>query len=312
MMLETMSEPSRFQRPTVRAQHTPVLLREVIEWLAPKPNMTIVDCTVGAGGHSAAIVPRLMPEGRLITMDCDEQALEAAKVRLVEFAPNVAYVHRNFRDLPNALAHLHGERVDGLLADLGMSSLQLDNPQRGLSFSREGPLDMRLDSRQPMTAASLIRQSSQRQLVDLFRDYGEERWAERIARRIVETRKRQPLDTTSQLARLVEDAVPRGASRRLHPATRVFQALRIAVNDELGALRALLNVLPDILLPGGRAVILTFHSLEDRLVKQTFRQGAQTGRLRVLTKKPVRPSAEEAAANPRSRSAKLRAAERHP
>ncbi|OGX13662.1 MAG: 16S rRNA (cytosine(1402)-N(4))-methyltransferase [Omnitrophica WOR_2 bacterium RIFCSPLOWO2_02_FULL_63_16] len=291
-------------------RHTPVLLREVLEWLAPKPNMTIVDCTMGGGGHSAAIVPRLMPDGRLIAMDCDEQALEAAKARLVEFAPKVAYVHRNFRDLPTVLAQLGCARIGGLLADLGMSSLQLDDPQRGFSFSREGPLDMRLDLRQPMTATSLIRQSSQRQLVDLFRDYGEERWAERIARRIVETRKRQPLDTTLQLARLVEEAVPRGASRRIHPATRIFQALRIAVNDELGALRELLSVLPDILAPGGRAAILTFHSLEDRLVKQAFRQGAQAGRLRVLTKKPVRPSAEEAAANPRSRSAKLRAAER--
>lgn len=281
-----------------------------MEWLSPKPRMTVVDCTVGSGGHSAAIAPHLMSGGRLIAMDCDPQALDAAKAKLAAFASNVTYVHENFRALPAVLARLGVERIDGLLADLGMSSLQLEDPQRGFSFSREGPLDMRLDPSQPTTAASLLRHGSLRDLVEWVRGYGEERWAERIARRIVETRARQPLDTTAQLAHLVEAVTPRGVSRRLHPATRTFQALRIAVNDELGALQHLLDVLPDVLIPGGRAVILSFHSLEDRLVKQSFRQGAQAGSWNVLTRKPIRPSAAEVASNPRSRSAKLRAVER--
>ncbi|MBI4354154.1 MAG: 16S rRNA (cytosine(1402)-N(4))-methyltransferase RsmH [Candidatus Omnitrophica bacterium] len=306
-----MTEPSPTPLQPSPFQHAPVLLKEIIECLAPTSHATVVDCTVGLGGHSLAVLPRLMPSGRLIAIDCDAQALERAKNRLIEFAPHVELVQGNFQDLPMMLQRLGCSTVDGVIADLGMSSLQVDDAQRGFSFLRDGPLDMRMDPRQSVTAASLIQQLSQRELTDLLWTYGEERWAGRIARRIVETRKPHPIETTSQLAHLIERVIPlhRGTSR-IHPATRTFQALRIVVNDELAALKRLLEVLPDVLAPGGRAVIIAFHSLEDRAVKQAFRQEEQTGVVRVLTKKPIRPSETEIAANPRSRSARLRAVEK--
>ena len=303
--------------------HRPVLVEQVVEFLAPSPGAALVDCTAGTGGHSLALLPHLLPiplsagprqqavAGRLIAIDCDAQALERAQRRLTEFHPHVQFVHDNFSQLPEVLKHLGVARVHGVLADLGMSSPQVDQPERGFSFLKDGPLDMRMDQRRAATAASLIRQLSEHDLTTLLQTYGEERWARRIAKRIVNARRIQPIRTTTQLARLAADAIPsRVASRHLHPATRTFLALRIAVNEELASLKTLLDVLPDVLLPGGRAVIITFHSLEDRLVKQAFQRGARAGLLRLLTKKPVRPSAQELAENPRSRSAKLRAVER--
>jgi 16S rRNA (cytosine1402-N4)-methyltransferase len=319
--------------------HQPAMVAEVLEYLAPRPGAVIVDGTCGTGGHSLAILPRLLPNGRLIAMDQDAEALGLAQSRLVEFAPavtpppisspeamlrdatvrvprtliggGVTFHHGNFRALASLLADLHLERIDGVLLDLGLSSLHVDRPERGFSFLKAGPLDMRMDVRQPMTASTLVNTWSEEDLTHVIATFGEERFARRIARRIVEERRRQPIDTTTQLAGLITRAVPPAARRgRLHAATRTFQALRMAVNDELGALEEALNTLPTLLSPNGRAVLLTFHSLEDRLVKRAFLQGQRDGVWTVLTKKPQRPTPEEVTNNPRVRSVKLRAAER--
>ncbi len=288
--------------------HQPVLGEAVVRFLAPRPGAVIVDGTVGTAGHSLLVLPRLMPDGRLIAVDQDAEALAAARIRLAEFVPQVELHHGNVRELPAVLQRLGRPRVDGLLLDLGMSSMQVDAAERGFSFLREGPLDMRMDQRQPLTAAALLHERSAEELAELFTSLGEERFAWRIARRIVEARRRQPLATTVELARVVSEAVPPAARHgRLHPATRVFQALRMAVNDELGALTDVLDALPDVLAPQGRAVIISFQSLEDRLVKHRFLEAARAGWGTVLTKKPVRPDADEIRANPRARSAKLRA-----
>ncbi|MBI2885525.1 MAG: 16S rRNA (cytosine(1402)-N(4))-methyltransferase RsmH [Candidatus Omnitrophica bacterium] len=293
-------------------RHHPVLREAVVELLAPQPGQVIVDCTLGLGGHALALLPRLMEAGRLIGLDADPQALDLARTRLAEFAPHVEFVHANFRDLPHTLSSLGLARVHGVLADLGMSSFQVDTPERGFSFLREGPLDMRMDPAQPLTAQEIVSRWPERDLAELLFSQGEERWARRIARRIVESRRREPIRTTAQLAQLVAEAVPggRGHGQRIHPATRTFQALRIAVNDELSSLEALLRALPDVLAPGGRAAIIAFHSLEDRAVKQAFQRGGREGVYRVLTRKPQRASEQEIAEHPRSRSARLRAVER--
>jgi len=293
------------------AWHQPALAHEVVEFLAPHPGQVVVDGTVGTGGHSLAILPHLLPGGRLVAVDCDPEALRLAEQRAAEFAPQVTCVHGNSRELPEILARLGISQVDGILMDLGMSSVQVDCAARGFSFLKDGPLDMRMDPTQGTTADELLTRLSLEELAGMLEAYGEERFARRIARRIVQARREQPITTTGQLARLVREACPAAARRgRLHPATRTFQALRIVVNDELGALEALLRHLPDLLAPGGRAVVLTFHSLEDRLVKRAFAQGAQDGIWSVLTKKPVRPTPTEVSQNPRARSAKLRAVER--
>ena len=291
--------------------HQPVMVEEAVEFLAPRPGQRFVDCTVGTGGHSLALLPHLMPSGRLLGIDCDAQALLAADKRLTEFSPHVELVHDNFRHLPQILRRRHLTKVDGVLADLGMSSLHLDQPERGFSFQHEGPLDMRMDPRGTTTASSLLRRLPESDLAHLLQAYGEERWARRIAKHLVAVRRRTPIETTTQLARLVADAVPPQAGpRRLHPATRTFQALRMAVNEELASLELLLAALPKVLRSGGRAVLITFHSLEDRLVKQAFRRGEQAGLWKLLTKKPLTPSEREVEENPRSRSAKLRAVEK--
>ena len=292
--------------------HQPVMAREVLAFLNPQPGRVIVDGTTGTAGHSLLLLPRLLPDGRLIAVDRDREALDAAQDRLREFAPVVTFVHENYRNLPAILSRLGITRVDGFLLDLGMSSPQVDRPERGFSFSKDGPLDMRMDPHgEEQTAETLVNRSTAEDLAMLFERFGEERFAARIARHLVQERRRRPILSTTQLARLVTEAVPSGARRgRLHPATRVFQALRMAVNDELGALEDTLSNLAAWLKPGGRAVILSYHSLEDRLVKRAFAVGALEGRWTVLTKKPARPSAEETARNPRARSAKLRAIER--
>ena len=290
--------------------HQPVMAEEVLQYLRPRPGGVIVDGTVGSGGHSLSILPALLPDGRLIAVDRDPEALRLARQRLREFEPLVTFVHEDYRHLPAVLDRLGVERVDGFVLDLGMSSLQVDRPERGFSFSAEGPLDMRMNPDDDTTASDLVRRLSAGELTNLFVQFGEERFAARIARRIVEARRRRPLTTTAELADLIRGAVPPAARRgRIHPATRVFQALRIAVNDELAALEALLAALPGRLAPEGRAVILSYHSLEDRLVKRAFASGARDGHWVVLTKKPVVPSSEECVRNPRGRSAKLRAVE---
>lgn len=292
--------------PGPQPRHVPVLAAEVLEYLAPAPGQIIVDATVGAGGHSRLLAERL-GSGRLIGLDQDPAMLALARRRL-EGLP-VALVQANFDRLPHILAGLGLGLVDGVLADLGVCSDQLDDPGRGMSFQQSGPLDMRLDPSAAEPAATLVKRLSERDLADLFWRYGEERFSRRIARRIVETRGRAPLETTDQLAELVRRCVPRprGRSSPIDPATRVFQALRIAVNDELSALTALMEGLPGCVKPGGTAVIISFHSLEDRLVKQTFRVKHTW---EVLTRKPVQAGETEIRNNPRARSAKLRAARR--
>ena len=291
--------------------HQPVMGAEVLSHLRPQPGAVIVDGTVGTGGHSLLVLPRLLPQGRLVAIDRDPDSLQLATQRLAEFDPQVTFVHDNYRSLPAILKRLGCSRVDGVLLDLGMSSLQVDRPERGFSFSKDGPLDMRMDPGQEATAETLVNELRVDDLALTIETLGEERFARRIAQRIVHERRQHPITTTTQLARIVTGAVPPGARRgRLHAATRTFQALRLAVNDELGALEECLTGLGALLNPGARVVILTFHSLEDRLVKHAFAQGMRDHAWTVLTKKPVRPSEEEVAQNPRARSAKLRAIER--
>jgi 16S rRNA (cytosine1402-N4)-methyltransferase len=290
------------------ARHVPVLATEVLGLLDPRAGETWVDCTVGGGGHSRMIAERVAPTGRLIGLDRDAATLELARPRLAELP--VTLVHASFDQLDVVLSERKIPAVDGALADLGISSDQLDDASRGLTFQQDGPLDMRMDTSTGASAADLIARLSERELADLIYEFGEERHSRRIARRIVETRKAEPILTTRQLAELVHRCVPR--ERRSHghgidPATRTFQALRIAVNDELVALDVLLAKLPRLVRAGGRVGIISFHSLEDRRVKQAFRNADVW---RAVTKKPVTAAEEELRQNPRSRSAKLRVAVR--
>lgn len=298
-----MSDPE-----DVAARHIAVLPAEVLAALNPQPGQVIVDATVGVGGHTRLLAERLLPAGQLIGLDQDSAMLERASKRLAGLP--VTLVQANFDRLRQVLNELAIEVVDGVLADLGVCSDQLDEAGRGFSFSQPGPLDMRMDPSAGETAGDLLRRLNERDLADLIYEYGEERYSRRIARRIVEERQRQPLETTEQLAELVRRCVPwpRGSRRQtIDPATRVFQALRIAVNDELGALDRLLEALPGCVKPGGRAVVISFHSLEDRRVKQAFRQKDVW---QALTKKPVMAGEDEVRHNPRARSAKMRAASR--
>ncbi|MGB6975527.1 MAG: 16S rRNA (cytosine(1402)-N(4))-methyltransferase RsmH [Terracidiphilus sp.] len=292
-------------------RHVPVLCKEAIEFLNLREGATVVDCTLGMGGHSAEIVRRLGPQGRLIGFDRDPEALALAKVRLARVnnelgsrAPAIRLVGEAFS---SAAGHVEPASVDGLLADFGVSSLQLDEARRGFSFMADGPLDMRMDTRSGPTAEQVVNEASERELADLIYEYGEERRSRRIARAIVRGR---PIATTGQLARLVAQAAPAMKQDRIHPATRTFQALRIHVNHELDEIRALLEAAPRLLKSSGRMVVISFHSLEDRLVKDSLREGARQGTWEVLTKKPATAGEEEMDRNPRSRSAKLRAAER--
>jgi 16S rRNA (cytosine1402-N4)-methyltransferase len=286
--------------------HVSVLPAEVMDLLAPQPGQTVVDATAGAGGHARRIAERLGPTGRLIMLDRDIGMLEIARGRLQGVDCPVTFMHANFDALPDVLDELEITAVDGVLADLGICSDQLDQAERGFSFQQAGPLDMRMDTSSGESAASLLRRLSERDLADLIFQYGEERFSRRIARRIVEARKKTPLETTEELAELVRRSVPRQKGRQpIDPATRTFQALRIAVNDELGALERLLAALLKRVKVGGRAAIISFHSLEDRLVKRAFRDKEQW---QVLTRKPVQAGDDELRENPRARSAKLRAA----
>jgi 16S rRNA (cytosine1402-N4)-methyltransferase len=306
--------------------HTPVLLDAVRDALQLAPGAACIDGTLGGGGHAAALLTAIQPGGRLLGIDADPAALRAAEARLAALPaaadPPASYtlVHGNFVNI-GAIAHTHTfDAVDGILLDLGVSSHQLDTAERGFSFGAAGPLDMRLDPTQGPTAADLLAELSERELADLIYRYGEERKSRRIARFIVEERERQPLSSTAQLAALVARALG-GPPRRggIHPATRTFQALRIAVNRELEHLEAALPQAVELLRPGGRLAVISFHSLEDRIVKTFFRAESGYGgseapdrpvRLRIITRKPIGASDDEQQANPRSRSARLRVAER--
>ena len=281
-------------------KHQPVLLNEVLEYLDPQPGQTIIDATLGVGGHSNAIA---QCGAKVIAIDQDPTMIALAQDRLKGLPVTVH--HAGFDQLFELLAVEGIEQVDGLLADLGFCSDQMDDPSRGFSFRYNGPLDMRLDPTIGRTAAELINRESESSLADIFYQYGEERKSRRVAKKIVEQRTDKPFETTFVLAELVRKCVPRSGS--IDPATRVFQALRIAVNDELGALERLLCLLPGIVKRDGRAAIISFHSLEDRLVKRAFRDGVTW---QPLTKKPIEATAAEMANNPRARSAKLRVAQR--
>lgn len=274
-----------------------------------------LDCTVGQGGHAALILERSGPDGVLIGIDRDPEAIAATRSRLARFASRLRLIQGNFSALKQHLRSVGVSEVDGVIFDLGVSSAQLDHPERGLSFLADGPLDMRMDQSSGRTAASLVAQLSEHELADLIYRYGEERYSRRIARAIVAARKIHPLRTTLDLVSVISRAVPATYRRgRIHCATRTFQALRIAVNQELDVIEGAIRDAASVLAPGGRLCVVSFHSLEDRIVKQTFRSLAQGADacLKILTKKPRVPSEEEYRSNPRARSAKLRVAERLP
>jgi 16S rRNA (cytosine1402-N4)-methyltransferase len=281
------------------------MVREVVSLLDPGPGGLIGDLTLGGGGHAEALLEASSPTGRLLGIDRDPVALAAAKKRLKRFGERVTIAGGRFSRVRERMADLGIRGFDSIILDLGLSSIQLDDPDRGFSFLTPGPLDMRMDTETETTAAQLVNSLDRGELEGLIRELGEERFAGRIARRLVEKR---PFYDTVSLASAVADVVPRGGKGRIHPATRVFQALRIAVNDELGELEALLGFLPEIMNPGGRAAIIAFHSLEDRLVKRGFQGWARSGdaRMELITKKVLRPGDEEVRANPRARSARLR------
>ena len=284
---------------------------EVLEALRPESGGTYVDGTVGAGGHAEAILEASSPDGVLLGVDADSSALAIAAARLARFGSRLHLAQQNYRDIDLVLAETHLPPPNGVLLDLGVSSMQLDQAARGFSFRADGPLDMRMDVTHGPTAAQLVNTLAERELADLIYRYGEERHSRRIARAVVERRTRVRFETTSDLASVVASAVPGQGWRNgrvIHPATRTFQALRIAVNDELAGLEEALPKAAAALAPGGRLAVISFHSLEDRIVKQYLR-GAGGG-LRILTKKPFVPNAEEQRTNPRSRSAKLRVAEK--
>jgi len=312
---------------TESASHVPVLLDECLELLDPRPGQQFIDATVGSGGHAAAILERTAPGGRLLGLDADAEALPIARARLAEFGDRVELVHSSFRHLERVSAEHGFVGVDGLIMDLGLSSVQLARGERGFSFSRQGPLDMRFDRASGETAAELIASAPTEEIEQVLRSFGEEPAARRIAARIAQARTEQAIDTTQRLVDVVASTVG-GRRGRLHPATRVFQALRIAVNEELTALKEALPQALALLRPRGRLAIISFHSLEDRIVKTFLRERAgllpppgqralpilqpppPTRELRLLNKRPLGPSAEELERNPRSRSARLRAAER--
>lgn len=305
-------------------QHEPVMLQEVLEYLQPEPGKIIVDGTLGGGGHALAICQRLGSTGRLIGIEQDDAALARAQVRLAGCP--VTYVHDNFRHLDNILTDLSVDGVDGYFFDLGVSSFQLEAAERGFSFRFMAPLDMRMDRRTATTAADVINRMSEEELVRIFDESGYGRWARRLARAIITSRQQSPITTTAQLADLVTATIPAAAHSKIHPATKAFQALRIAVNDELAALHEALITAVHRSNTNARIVVLSYHSLEDGETKRTFQYlggkrpplsnpyapepPASPRLVSILTKKPLTPSPEEVWRNPRSRSAKLRAVER--
>jgi 16S rRNA (cytosine1402-N4)-methyltransferase len=306
------------------APHKPVLVNEAIDLLRCRPGDRVVDCTGGGGGHARRILAGLAGEGDLLVLDRDPEAVERGRRQTAFRTGPVQWRHADYRDLPALLDELEWERVDAILADLGLSSLQLDDPDRGFSIRHDGPLDMRFDRGAGPTAASIVNEADAAEIARILRNYGEEPQARRLARHIIREREREPIRTTAHLARVVESAIP-ASRRRIHPATRTFQALRIAVNGELDGLDRFLSAAAERLAPGGRIVVIAFHSLEDRIVKRSFAAMAphcicpprlpvcrcgEPGILRPLTRRVVRPGADECDRNPRARSARLRAAER--
>ena len=307
--------------------HRPIMLEEILGFLAPSPEKIVLDGTLGSGGHANAFLERSSPSGRVIGIDADGESIRIAKERLAHFGDRILFVHGRYEDARKILSAQSLPKVHGVLLDLGISQVQLEMPGRGFSFLREDPLDMRMDKTQGISARQLLKGLSEAEMADLFHTYGEERWAQRIAKALVEKRQsRAEIASTKDLADTIYKAIPKqGRPRRIHPATRVFMALRIVVNRELEALEAFLDDLPDLLYQAGRCCILSFHSLEDRIVKNRFRQWERRCQcatlsqpcdcegkpiFRRLNKKVIRPRQEEIAENRLARSAKLRVAER--
>lgn len=306
--------------------HTTVLLKETVDGLNINPDGIYVDCTLGGAGHSEYLVKQLSSKGRLICFDQDTTAIENAKIRLAEYLDRVTFVHSNFRYLKEELNNLGIFEVDGILYDLGVSSPQLDTPERGFSYNHDAPLDMRMDQTASLTARDVLNNWSYEDLVRIFFRYGEEKFSKQIARKIEQAREKQPIETTGELVELIKAGIPAAARRTGgHPAKRVFQAIRIAVNDELGAAEDSLMDAIDLIKVGGRISVITFHSLEDRLTKTIFKEASSLPdlppglpiipdhlkpTLKLVTRKPILPSEEELASNNRSRSAKLRIAEK--
>lgn len=289
--------------------HRPVMSKEIIKYLDLKPGDVVLDCTVGAGGHSLDILEKIMPSGRLIGIDQDEDSLKIAKERLNAYGENCDLVYSNFQDLDVILSDFKINKVDAILYDLGTSSCQLDNPERGFSFMKDGPLDMRMDKQGRITAFDLVNHLSKEEIMKIIWTYGEERYGRRIASFITERRKKELISTTRQLKDIVIEAIPfKGRRERIHPATRTFQAFRIVVNNELEALKVSLKKAINFLNIKSKISVLSFHSLEDRIVKNIFRDLKREHVLEILTKKPIRPTRQEVRDNPRARSARLRVA----
>ena len=301
--------------------HLPVLYQQIIHVLQPRDSSRFVDGTVGAGGHAWGLLEASTPSGRLLGLDLDPQALELARERLAPFGDRAILKRASYTDLKGQLSRIGWEAVDGILLDLGVSSMQLDTPERGFSFRTEAPLDMRFDPKGEVTASDLVNHLTEEELADILYQFGEERKSRQIAKAIVNQR---PIQTTTQLAELVVKVLGR-RSGKIHPATRTFQALRIATNNELDAVRTVLPQAVQALVPGGRLAVISFHSLEDRIVKQYYRQESRDclcppkqpvctcghkAKIREISRKPLRPEGEEALANPRARSARLRVAEK--
>ncbi len=307
-------------------KHIPVLFHEIMNIMAPQPGEVFVDCTLGGGGHSRGFLERISPDGKLIGIDQDTNALAAAQQNLGEFGDRVTYVHSNYSNLDEILNNYAPDGVDGILFDIGVSSHQLDEKDRGFSYMQDAPLDMRMDQSRSMTARDVVNTYSEEELHRILKEYGEERWAKRIAKFIVEFRSQKPIETTGELVDIIKRAIPKGAREEgSHPAKRTFQAIRIEVNDELGVLERTIETAVKHLKTGGRVGIISFHSLEDRIVKEKFRylasdcicppelpfcQCDKVSEVKILTRKPVTASPEELEINSRSKSAKFRAAEK--
>jgi len=291
--------------------HKPVMLEEAIDYLNLAEGKVIVDATVGTGGHSIEIASRIGAKGKLIALDRDQESLRVAEERLQSQGKSCEFVHANFSDLDVILKGLKINKVDGILFDLGISSYQLKSPERGFSFQSEGPLDMRMDQSSYISAYDLVNNLNQDELSELLRNFGQERWHNRIARFLVQEREQHPISTTQELSNIIVKAVPyRYRHQRIHPATRTFQAVRIAVNRELEILDPALDKAISLLNKGGRICVIAFHSLEDRIVKLNFKKSAAAGLINIITKKPLVPEYAEVKVNPLSRSAKFRVAEK--